>query len=123
MRIARLFCGPVMFLLGLNHFINPEFYEKILPDYIPAPREMVYISGVAEIVAALMTMHARTRRPGGYFFIAVLVAIFPANVHMALNPDRYPGLPEAGLWARLPLQALFVYWAYRVATKPIDERG
>ena|SRR5688572_22235491 len=117
MRLARFFCGPVMLLLGINHFVMPHVYETIIPDYIPAPRAMVYISGVAEIVAALMTMHPRTRRPGGYFLIAVLVAIFPANVHMALNPERYPNLPELGLYARLPLQALFIYWAYVVATR------
>jgi uncharacterized membrane protein len=109
-----------MFLLGLNHFINPEFYEAILPDFISADREVVYVSGVAEMVAALMTLYPRTRKPGGYFLIATLIAIFPANVHMAIHPERFPKLPEAGLWARLPLQALFVYWAYKVATKPAD---
>ena len=118
MRIARFFCGPLMLLAGLNHFINPHFYEAIMPDYMSAEREVVYVSGVAEMVAALMTMIPRTRRPGGFLLIAVLIAIFPANVHMALNPDRYPKLPVAGLYARLPLQALFVYWAYKVATKP-----
>jgi len=109
-----------MFLLGLNHFINPEFYEAILPDYISADREVVYVSGVAEMVAALMTLHPRTRRPGGYFLIAVLIAIFPANVHMAINAEKYPRLPEAALWARLPFQALFVYWAHKVARKQAD---
>ena len=120
MRLARFFCGPVMLLLGINHFVMPDAYESIIPDYIPAPREMVYISGVAEIAAALMTMHPRTRRAGGFFLIAVLVAIFPANVHMALNPEDYPNLPAVGLYARLPLQALFLYWAYLVATRRTD---
>lgn len=122
--MARFFCGPVMLLLGINHFVMPDVYETIIPDYIPAPREMVYASGVAEVVAALMTMHPRTRRPGGFLLLAVLVAIFPANVHMALHPERYPNLPEIGLYARLPLQALFVYWAYLVATRsPKPERA
>ena len=121
MRIARFFSGPVMLLLGINHFVMPHVYEKIIPDYIPAQREVVYISGVAEIVAALMTMYPRTRRAGGWFLIAVLATVFPANVHMALQPERYPSLPEAGLYLRLPLQALFIYWAYLVATRPRED--
>ena len=109
-----------MLLLGINHFVMPHVYEKIIPDYVPAQREAVYISGVAEVLAALMTMYPRTRRAGGFFLIAVLVVIFPANVHMALHPERYPNLPEVGLYARLPLQALFIYWAFLVATRPIE---
>jgi uncharacterized membrane protein len=107
-----------MLLLGINHFVMPDVYVRIIPDFISAKEEAVYISGVAEIIAALMTMFPRTRRTGGFLLIAVLVAVFPANVHMALHPERYPSLPEAGLYARLPLQALFIYWAYLVATKP-----
>ena len=109
-----------MLLLGLNHFVMPQTYEAIVPDYISAKTEVVYISGVAEVLAALMTMYPRTRRVGGWFLIAVLVAVFPANVHMALNAEDYPNLPEAGLYARLPLQAVFIYWAYLVATRPVD---
>ena len=119
--MARFFCGPVVLALGLNHFVMPRTYEAIVPDYIPEKTEVVYLSGVLEVVAALMTMNERTRRVGGWFLIAVLVAIFPANVHMAISADRYPAVPEAVLWTRLPFQALFVYWAYKVATKPATE--
>ena len=108
-----------MALLGLNHFVVPKAYESIMPDYLPADTHLplVYISGVAEAAAALATMHPKTRKPAGLFLIATLVAIFPANVHMALHPERYPKIPEAALYARLPLQALFVYWVWLATQK------
>ncbi len=106
-----------MFIAGLNHFLNPTFYEKIIPNYLPFPTELVYVSGVAEMLGAAAVMHPRTRRSGGRFLIAVLVAIFPANVHMALNPSDYPDIPRWTLLARLPLQALFVYLVWVAAIR------
>lgn len=111
-KVARFFAGPVMLLAGLNHFINPEWYVNIVPAALPAPEALVYLSGAAEAVGALGTMHPRTRRPAGWFLIATLVAVYPANIYMALNPDEFSSLPEWGLWARLPLQFLFVYWVW-----------
>ena len=115
MRFARFFAGPLMTAAGINHFVNPRFYKAIMPDYLPAHDELVAASGVAEIVGAVGTMIPATRRPAGWFSIATLVAVFPANLHMALNPERYkkvPGGPPA-LYARLPLQALFIYWIWK----------
>ena len=116
-RVARFFAGPVMTLAGINHFIMPRTYEKIMPDYVPAHREMVYASGVAEIVGALATMHPKTRRAGGWLLLITLVGIFPANLNMALNAERYPDIPGglATLLARLPLQVLFIYWVWLAA--------
>ena len=104
---------------GINHFIMPRVYENIMPDYLPAHKELVYASGVAEFVGAVATMHPRTRRAGGWLLIATLVAVFPANVHMALNPERYPSVPggHPALLVRLPLQALFVYWVWLAALR------
>ena len=118
--VARFFAGPVMVFAGVMHFLRPKWYLAIMPPYVPEPLAMVYVSGVAEGGSALATMHPRTRRPAGLVLIATLLAIFPANVHMALNPDKYkvPG-GQAALLARLPLQALFVWWAY-VATQRDD---
>ena len=117
MRLARFFAGPVMTAAGINHFVNPRFYKAIMPDYLPAHDELVAASGVAEIAGAVGTMIPATRKPAGWFLIATLVAVFPANLHMALHPDRYknvPGGPTA-LYARLPVQALFIYWVYKAA--------
>lgn len=109
-----------MFVAGLNHFINPSFYEKIMPNYLPVHTELVYASGVAEMVGAAAVMYPRTRRLGGYFSIAVLVGIFPANVHMAVNANEYPNIPTWALLARLPLQALFIYWVWLAALREPD---
>jgi uncharacterized membrane protein len=97
------------------HFVKPRWYERIMPPYLPAHRELVYASGVAEIAGGLATMHPATRRAGSLWSIATLLAVFPANVHMALNAgqfeERVPG-GEPALWGRLPVQALFIAWAY-----------
>jgi uncharacterized membrane protein len=108
-----------MLLLGINHFVMPRFYDRIIPEQLPSPRMWTYLSGAAEIVGALGTMHPRTRRPAGWFLIVTLLAIFPANIYMALNAERYdvPG-GTATLIARLPLQALFVYWVWLANLAP-----
>ncbi len=97
---------------GVNHFVNPKTYEAIMPPELPAHTELVYASGVAEIAGGLAVLHPRTRRLGGLWLIATLVAVFPANLHMALRADRYAKIPEAALWGRLPLQAALIWWAW-----------
>ena len=109
---ATLTAAPTFVVAGLLHFIKPETYEAIMPPWLPAHRELVYASGVAEILGGLALLHASTRRFGGWWLIATLLAVFPANVHMAFNPEDYPNVPggQAGLLARLPVQALFIWW-------------
>ena len=99
-------------LAGLNHFVMPKAYRAIMPDYLPAHRELVYVSGAAELLSALATLHPRTRRAGGVMGIATLVAVFPANLYMAQHPERYRKIPPWALYARLPVQALFIYWMW-----------
>jgi uncharacterized membrane protein len=110
-RRGRLF-GPFFVCAGVMHFAIPRTYEAIVPDRLPARRALVYASGVAEIAGGLAVQHPRTRRVGSAWSIATLLAVFPANVHMALHPERYrvPGGRRA-LYARLPLQLLFIAWA------------
>jgi uncharacterized membrane protein len=105
---------------GINHFVNPKIYESIMPDYLPAHRELVLWSGVAEIVAGLAVISERTRNPfARWWILGVLAAVFPANVHMTLNPERYKQIPEAALWARLPLQFAAAWWAWKAtAARP-----
>lgn len=115
--MRRLF-GPVFIFAGIMHFVIPRTYESIVPDYLPASRALVYASGVAEIAGGAGVLHERTRRMGSWWSIATLVAVFPANVHMALHPDRYRRIPggRAGLIARLPVQLLFIAWAHAAGT-------
>jgi uncharacterized membrane protein len=120
--MRRLF-GPFFVFAGVMHFVKPRWYERIMPPYLPAHRELVIASGVAEIAGGLATMHPATRRAGSLWSIATLLAVFPANLHMALNPEDYeetvPG-GRAALWGRLPVQALFIAWAW--AAGGWDER-
>jgi uncharacterized membrane protein len=110
-RAARTF-GPFFIFAGVMHFLIPRTYEAIVPDALPAKRGIVYASGVAEILGGAGVMSARTRRSASWWSVATLLAVFPANVHMALNPERYP-VPggRLALLARLPLQGLAIAWA------------
>jgi len=112
MPAARAF-GPFFVFAGIMHFVIPRAYEAIVPDWLPARRAVVQASGVAEIAGGLAVLHPRTRRLGSRFSVATLLAVFPANLHMALHPERYRRVPggRRALYARLPLQALFVAWA------------
>jgi uncharacterized membrane protein len=108
--MLKRLCGPFFIASGVNHFANPRFYRAMMPDYLPAHDELVAISGVAEIAGGVALMHTRTRRPGAWWLVATLIAIFPANLHMALHPERYKKIPPAGLYARLPFQLVFIAW-------------
>jgi uncharacterized membrane protein len=113
--LIRRLAGPFFVFAGVMHFAIPKTYQAIVPDYLPAHRELVYASGVAEIAggAGLMCPDAKARRWAGWWLIATLIAVFPANVHMAVNPERYAkGMPggRASLIARLPFQIVFIGW-------------
>ncbi|MEP7236822.1 MAG: MauE/DoxX family redox-associated membrane protein [Ferruginibacter sp.] len=102
---------------GINHFINPAFYLQIMPSWLPLHTELVFISGVAEILCALFLLFPPTRRFGAYCTIALLIAVFPANIQMMLDyyHDDNPLLWVAIL--RLPIQFFLIWWAY-LFTKP-----
>jgi uncharacterized membrane protein len=114
---ARRLFAPLFLLAGILHFVMPRTYEAIMPDWLPAHRELVRASGVAEIAAGAALLHPRTRRLGGALSVLTLAGVFPANVHMALHPERYRSVPGGtrALYARLPLQAVLIAWARRAA--------
>lgn len=97
---------------GAMHFIKSSSYEAIVPPSVPYPAEVVAVSGVAEIVGGAAVLVPRLRRWARWWLIALLIAVFPANVHMAINPEQIRGLsvPQWLLWARLPLQGLLIVW-------------
>jgi uncharacterized membrane protein len=104
---------------GAMHFVVRRSFEAIVPPSIAdRKREVVAISGVAEIAGGIAVLHPATRRFGRWWLLALLVAVFPANVHMAVNPEQIRGLdldkiPRWALWARLPLQPLAMLWVWR----------
>ena len=102
---------------GSLHFLRPRPYVAIVPDMLPRKRELVYASGVAEIAGGLGVLATPTRRAAGWWLIATLVAVFPANVNMAVNAERFRSVPEPLLWARLPVQGLLIAWVWRVAVR------
>ena len=114
---ARALLGASFVATGLLHFIRPGMYEAIVPDYLPAHRELVYASGVAEIAGGLGVLHPKTRRVSGWWLIATLIAVFPANVEMAVHAERFKQFPPASLWARLPLQGVLIAWAWLTAAR------
>jgi uncharacterized membrane protein len=98
--------------MGILHFLVPKQFEEAIPKQLPARRALVYASGVTELATGLGSLHPKTRRWAGYLGIATMVGVFPANVQMSLEPEKYP-VPPAALHARLPFQLLFVYWLYK----------
>ncbi|WP_433022178.1 DoxX family protein [Kribbella sp. CA-294648] len=111
----------VMFgVMGVLHFVKPEPFERIVPRQLPRKKELVYASGVAEIVCAAGLLHPRTRRTAGLLSAGLLAAVFPANVQMALDLNR-KGSPRAKAigFARLPLQIPLI----RAALKASREGG
>jgi uncharacterized membrane protein len=116
------FTAAMFSTAGILHFAIPKSYEATVPDYIPmSAHDAVLYSGVAELAGGIGVVLPQTRRIAGFGLIALLVAVFPANVHMALNPEQVRGLdlkkiPRWALWARLPLQFVMI-WQVWTATQ------
>jgi len=104
---------------GVTHFRTPKVYARIVPPQFPRPVALAYLSGIAEIALGVGVLFRRTRRRSAWGLVALLVAVFPANVHMATSgmaaemvPDRFRSLAQVAARVRLPLQALLIRWAW-----------
>jgi uncharacterized membrane protein len=123
MSLSRAALAAFFTFTGTMHFVRPRFFEAIVPPAIePQKQEVVAISGVAEVAGAGLVLHPASRRLGRWWLLALLVAVFPANVHMAVNPEQIRGLdlrriPRWALWGRLPLQPLAMLWVWH-GTRP-----
>jgi uncharacterized membrane protein len=105
--LALLFVGA-----GLLHFLRPATYLSIMPPQLPQPLLLVYVSGVFELLGGLGLLAARTRRLAGWGLLALLVAVFPANVYMALIHEQLH-IPGWVAWGRLPLQPIIMWWVWK----------
>jgi len=120
MSLERRLCGALFCLTGTLHFLIPKRYEAIMPPQLPAHNELVLASGVAEVAGGLAMLTPGLEKPARWWLLALLAAVYPANIHMAVNPDQIRGLPPVPrwlLWARLPVQGLFALLVIR-ATRP-----
>ena len=117
MSVARTVMGATFIFTGLLHFKKPRMYEAIMPAYLPAHRELVYASGAAELAGGAGVLHPKTRKAAGWWLIATLVGVFPANVEMAVHAERFRRIPEPLLWARLPVQGMLIAWVWASALR------
>jgi uncharacterized membrane protein len=104
----RYLLAAFFMLAGLNHFLNTPFYLKIMAPYLPWPLVLVYLSGVFEIAGGILLLIPRLIRIGVRGLIALLIAVFPANIHMAFNHELFPEYHPVALWLRLPLQLVLI---------------
>jgi uncharacterized membrane protein len=111
-KIALVLTAAFFVVAGSLHFLRPDPYVKIVPPFIPRALLMVYISGVAEIAGGVGILLPVVRRAAGWGLVALLIAVFPANIYMALDRVQATAnpLPVWILWARLPLQFALIWW-------------
>src|ERR1700759_4731467 len=100
-------------LAGVNHFRMPLFYLRMMPPYLPAPLQLMEISGICEIALGVLLVVPRTARFAAWGLIALLIAVFPANLQMALHPETFPEFRSIVLMLRLPLQLVLIVLAWR----------
>lgn len=112
----RVLLALAMTAIGVLHFVNPEPFIKIVPAFLPAARALVLVSGFFEIAGGVGLLVPRTRKWASYGLIALYLAVFPANINMAVNHIQIGAspMPIWAMWARLPFQVLFIAWAWWV---------
>ena len=98
--------------VGIKHFTEPEWFLQIYPPFLPFGLAAVYISGFFEVLFGIMLLIPKTRYYAGWGLIALLIAVFPANIYLAYTNGAAMDIPAAAAWGRLPFQALFIGLAY-----------
>ncbi len=110
---SRKALGLFFIQAGIAHFVIPKPYRSIVPPGMGDPDTLVKLSGVAELAGGVGVLLKPTRRVAGLGLIALLAAVFPANLHMARNPEKFAKIPRWALYGRLPLQPMAMLWAWR----------
>lgn len=111
-RVLLYIMGLFYILGGLNHFISPDFYLQMMPDYLPAHEFLVGLSGVVEIGLGIAVLIPKFQWAAAWGIVLLLIAVFPANLNMYLHAEDFPSLSETALLMRLPLQAVLILWAW-----------
>ena len=121
-KILKWLFGILFALAGANHFVHTDFYLSIMPPYLPWHAALVYVSGAAEITLGVMLLVRRLEALAAWGMIALIIAVTPANVHMAIHPELYPQYSSIALWWRVPLQGVLIAWAFWFTRPRRDER-
>lgn len=109
--ISKTLLAIFMIGAGIMHFVNPAFFLKIMPRYLPLHRELVLLSGLCEILLGILLLVKTCSRWAAWGIVALLIAVFPANLHVFQHQELIPAPPIVHL-LRLPLQGVFILWAY-----------
>ena len=118
--ISKYLLAIFMIVAGTMHFVNPEFFLKIVPPYLPLHKELVLVSGVCEILLGVLLLIPKCSHLAAWGIIALLIAVFPANVYLYQHQEILPASPLVHL-LRLPLQGVFILWAYW-HTRPAERK-
>ena len=102
---------------GISHFVNPAFFLKIMPPYLPLHKELVLVSGIFEVLLGVLLLVPPYSRWAAWGIVALLIAVFPANLYVFQHQELIPASPLVHL-LRLPLQGVFIVWAYWY-TRPV----
>ncbi len=121
-RISLFAIAAFFVAAGVGHFTHTEFFVAIVPPYLPAHLELVYVSGVFEILGGIGILVGAVRPLAAIGLIALLIAVYPANIHMAMNPELFPDASPTALYLRLPLQFVMMAWVWW-ATRPDTAGG
>lgn len=99
-------------IAGAYHFVNVNFYSRMMPPYLPAHLFLIYLSGFFEIALGILLLIPKFSRFAAFGLIALLIAVFPANIFMAMNAEMFPEFSRTALYLRLPLQIVLIAWAF-----------
>ena len=118
--ISNYLLAIFMIVAGTMHFVNPGFFLKVVPPYLPLHKELVLVSGVCEILLGVLLLTPKHSHLAAWGIIALLIAVFPANVYLYQHQEILPASPLVHL-LRLPLQGVFILWAYW-HTRPAEKK-
>ena len=119
-KALKWFLGIAFILAGINHFLNPDFYLKMMLPVLPQHLFLVYLSGFFEIALGVLLLIPKFTKLAAWGLIALLIAVFPANIYMAMNPQMFPEFSPLALYIRLPVQLILIVWAFWFTRKKVE---